>query len=293
MAEKPLAGKHVIITRARKQAGSLTQRIEALGGAATELPTIEIEAPKDFAALDAALARVESYDWLIITSVNSIDPLLARLAHMGKSVAALSLLKVAAVGAQTATRLAAAGISNALVPARYQAEGLLDALDAESMRGKRVLIPQAGQARDVLAVTLRQWGAEVDVVEAYRTVLPVVDSTAIKRQLHAGEIDIVTFTSSSTVINFAQLFDGMALAEILGKAAIACIGPITAKTVEELGGRVTIMAREATIDGLLTAIVDYCNSTRRMSPAKTQSAPALTKIQIRNPKSETNPNDQN
>ena len=272
MAEKPLAGKHVMITRARKQAGSLAQRIEALGGEAIELPTIEIEPAQDFGALDAALARLESYHWLVFTSVNGIDPLLGRLAHLGKSVAALSHLKVAAVGAQTATRLAAAGISVDLVPARYQAEGLLDALGAEAMHGKRVLLPQAAQARDVLPVTLRQRGAEVDVVEAYRTVLPVVDSAAIKRRMQAGEIDIVTFTSSSTVINFPQLFDGMALAEIIGKAAIACIGPITAKTVTDLGGKVAIMAGEATIESLITAIVDYFNSTRRISPAKTQSA---------------------
>jgi uroporphyrinogen III methyltransferase/synthase len=262
MAEKPLAGKHVIITRARRQAGSLAQRIEALGGEAIELPTIEIEPAQDFGALDAALARLESYHWLIFTSVNGIDPLLARLAHVGKSLAALSHLKVAAVGAQTATQLAAAGISVDLVPMRYQAEGLLDALDAEAVHGKRVLIPHAAQARDVLPVTLRQWGAEVDVVEAYRTVLPVIDSVAIKRRLQAGEIDIVTFTSSSTALNFAQLFDGMALTEIIGKAAIACIGPITAKTVEDLGGNVAIMAREANIEGLVQALVEYSGAAR-------------------------------
>ena len=272
MTEKPLAGRRIIITRARKQAGSLAQRIAALGGEAVELPTIEIEAPKDFGALDAALARIESYHWLIITSINSIDPFLARLAHSEKSLAALSHLKIAAVGAQTATRLAAAGISVALVPARFQAEGVLDVLDADAMRGKRVLIPQSSRARDVLAVTLRQWGAEVDVVEAYRTVSPMVEAAAIKGRLQAGEIDIVTFTSSSTVINFAQLFGGAALAEIMGKAAIACIGPITAKTVEELGGQVAVMAREATIEGLVTAIVEYCNASTGMSPAKTQSA---------------------
>jgi uroporphyrinogen III methyltransferase/synthase len=257
MAAKPLAGTRIVVTRARAQAGSLAQRIANLGGEVIELPTIEIEPANDFSAFDAALARLESYDWLIFTSVNGIDPFLARLTHIGKSVDALNQLKVAAVGAQTATRLAAAGISVALVPALYQAEGLLDALGAEAMHGKRVLIAHATQARDVLPVTLRQWGAEVDVVEAYRTVAPVVDSAAVKRRLQAGEIDIVTFTSSSTAINFAQLFDGMALTEIMGTAAIACIGPITAKTVEDLGGKVAIMAREATIEGLVQALVAY------------------------------------
>ena len=261
-----------MITRASKQAGSLAQQIEALGGEAIEVPTIEIEPVKDFSAFDAALARIESYQWLIFTSVNSIDPFLARLTHIGKSMDALNHLKIAAVGGQTATRLAAAGISVDLVPVRYQAEGLLDALNAEAMQGKRVLIPQAAQARDVLPVTLRQWGAKVDVVEAYRTVAPNLDVAAARQRFQRGDIDVITFTSSSTVSNFVQLFAVADLASIVGKAAIACIGPITAKSVEELGGRVAIMAREATIEGLVTAIVDYF-STRRISPAKVQCAP--------------------
>jgi len=282
MAAKPLAGTRIVVTRARTQAGSLTQRITSLGGEVIELPTIEIEPAKDFSALDAALARIESYDWLIFTSANSIEPLLARLAHIGKTVDALNHLKVAAVGERTATRLAATGISVDLVPVRYQAEGLLEALQAEGMSGVRVLIPQAAQARDVLPVTLRQWGAEVDAVEAYRTVAPNLDAAAVWQRFQRGDVDVITFTSSSTVSNFVQLFAAADLASIVGKAAIASIGPITAKSVEELGGRVDIMAREATIDGLVTAMVEYFSSTRRISPAKhvlseiegTQSAPS-------------------
>ncbi len=270
MTEKPLAGSRIVVTRARAQADSLALRIEALGGEAIELPTIEIEAPKDFSGFDAALARIESYDWLIFTSINSIDPLLARLPHIGKSVDALSHLKIAAVGAQTATKLAAAEISVDLVPVRYQAEGLLDALAAEGVRGRRVLIPQAAKARDLLPETLRQWGANVDVVEAYRTVAPNIDVAAVRQRLQQGEVDVVTFTSSSTVSNFVQLFAGADLMPIVGKAAIACIGPITAKTVEELGGKVAIMASEFTIDGLVAAMVDYFKTDGRLSPAKAQ-----------------------
>ena len=258
MGDQPLAGKRIVVTRARKQAGSLARRIEALGGEVIELPTIEIQPPEDFAAFDAALARIESFDWLIFTSGNAIDPFLARLNHVGKSVMDLKKLKTAAVGAATAERLAAAGISLALVPTRYQAEGLLESLDAESMRDKRVLIPQAARARDILPETLRRWGAEVTVIEAYRTVAPACDSGAVKRRLQRGEVDIVTFTSSSTASNFTQLFGGAALTSIVGKAAIACIGPITAKTVKELGGQVAILARRSTIDGLIEALVEYC-----------------------------------
>jgi uroporphyrinogen III methyltransferase/synthase len=258
MADKPLAGKRVIITRARKQAGSLAQRIEALGGEVIELPTIEIAPPADFTAFDAALARIGSYDWLIFTSVNGINVFLARLNHVGKSVMDLKKLKTAAVGAATAERLTAAGISLDLLPARYQAEGLLDAFDAEEMHGKRVLIPQAVRARDILPATLRRWGADVVVIEAYRTVAPACDSGSVKQRLQRGEVDIVTFTSSSTASNFSQLFGGAALKSIVGNAAIACIGPITAKTVQELGGQVAILARQSTIDGLIEALVKYC-----------------------------------
>jgi uroporphyrinogen III methyltransferase/synthase len=270
VVEKPLIGKRIVITRARKQAGVLAERIAALGGEGIELPTIEIEAPKCFDAFDAALARLESYDWLIFTSANSLDPFLARLNHVGKSVDALTHLKVAAVGERTATRLAATGISVDLVPVLYQAEGLLEALQAEGMSGTRVLIPQAAQARDVLPVTLRQWGAEVDVVQAYRTVAPSVDVAAARQRFQHGDVDLITFTSSSTVSNFVQLFAGGDLASIVGKAAIACIGPITAKSVEELGGRVAIMAREATIDGLVAAMVEYFGSQKRKFRAKAQ-----------------------
>jgi uroporphyrinogen III methyltransferase/synthase len=259
MPDKPLAGKRIIVTRARTQAGSLAKRIEALGGEVIELPTIEIAPPADFTAFDAALARVESFDWLIFTSVNGIDPFLARLNHVGKSVMDLKNLKTAAVGAATAERLAAAGISFDLLPARYQAEGLLDAFDAENMRGQRVLIPQAASARDVLPATLRRWGAEVAVIEAYRTVAPACDGGAVKQRLQRGEVDVVTFTSSSTASNFSQLFGGGALTSIVGNAAIACIGPITAKTVQELGGQVAILARRSTIDGLIEALVEYCS----------------------------------
>ncbi|MSP41548.1 MAG: uroporphyrinogen-III synthase [Deltaproteobacteria bacterium] len=263
MVAQPLAGRKIVVTRARKQAGSLAQRIEALGGEVVELPTIEIQLPEDFTAFDAALARIEKFDWMLFTSVNSIEPFLARLTQVGKTLLDLQNIKIAAVGSATAERLNDAGISLALVPERYQAEGLLEALDAASMSGKRVLIPQAARAREILPETLRSWGAEVEIIEAYRTVAPVYDHSAVKERLSRGEIDIVTFTSSSTVGNFVQLFGGEPLASVVGNAVIASIGPITAKTVEELGGQVAILSRQSTVDGLLEALIDYCASARK------------------------------
>jgi uroporphyrinogen III methyltransferase / synthase len=259
-AEKPLAGRRIVVTRARAQAGVLVQRITDLGGVVIECPTIEIQLPGNFLAFDRALARLDSYDWLIFTSVNSVEPFLARLAHVGKSVGQLARLKVAAIGSETAKRLHGAGISVTVVPQRYQAEGILDSLGAAEMNGKSVLIPRAAKARNVLPETLRQWGANVDVVEAYRTAAPKIDVAALRQRWQRGDVDIVTFTSSSTVRNFVGLFAATDLTSILGNAAIACIGPITAKTVEDLGGKVAITAREFTIDGLVKAMVDYCNA---------------------------------
>ena len=258
-AEKPLHRRRIVVTRARAQAGVLAQRIIDLGGVVIECPTIEIQPPSDFLAFDAALARLDSYDWLIFTSVNSVEPFLSRLDHVGKSVAQLERLKVAAIGSETAKRLDGVGIAVAVVPRRYQAEGILDSLGADEVKGKNVLIPRAAKARNLLPDTLRQWGANVDVVEAYRTAAPDIDVATLRRRLQRGDAHIVTFTSSSTVSNFVELFAAADLPSIVGSAAVACIGPITAKTVEDLGGKVAIMAREFTIDGLVKAMVDYCN----------------------------------
>src|SRR5689334_15409591 len=145
-AQKLLTGRRIVITRARAQAESLARRIEELGGQVIEFPTIAICSPESFAAFDDAMAKIEDYDWLIFTSVNSVEPFLARLHQQGKAVALLSRLKVGAIGPETAKRLEAVGIRPSLVPERYQAEGILDAVEPETMRGKRILIPRAAEA---------------------------------------------------------------------------------------------------------------------------------------------------
>ena len=147
--EQPLAGKRIVVTRAGAQAYSLVEQLQQAGGKVFQFPTIEIQPPKSFAAFDEAVQNIERYDWLIFTSVNSVTPFLARLRLAGKSAAAVSSVKVAAIGPETARRLASSGISASFVPARYQAEGLLDALKPETMKGKRVLIPRAAEAREI------------------------------------------------------------------------------------------------------------------------------------------------
>jgi uroporphyrinogen III methyltransferase/synthase len=254
---KPLSGRCIVVTRARAQAGILAERIEDLGGVVIEFPTIDIRPPEIFEVFDAAVAKIETYDWLIFTSVNGVEPFLARLKHVGKNVTSLARLKVGAIGPETAKRLELANIRCRLIPQRYQAEGLLDAVSPESMGGQRVLIPRAQEAREILPETLRQWGASVDVVIAYRTVLPRTDAAPLTALLKQGKVDVITFTSSSTVKNFVQLFAGRNLSDIVADSTVACIGPITAETVVRLGGRVAITAREFTIPGLVCAIVEH------------------------------------
>jgi uroporphyrinogen III methyltransferase/synthase len=254
---KRLVGKRVVVTRARAQAESLTRRIEEAGGEVVEFPTIEIQPPESFIAFDRALEKIETYDWLIFTSVNSVEPFLSRLKRQGKSIAALQTMRIGAIGPETAKRLEESGLRTALVPARYQAEGILDAVAPESVRGKRVLIPRASEAREILPQTLRERGAAVDVVVAYRTVLPAVDPAPLTERFRRREIDAVTFTSSSTARNFVRLFGDGNLGSIVGASAIACIGPITARTVEQLGGRPDVVAGEFTIPGLVRAMADH------------------------------------
>jgi len=256
-AGKVLSGKRIVVTRARAQAESLARRIEEAGGEVVEFPTIEIQPPGDFAAFDGALEKIETYDWLIFTSVNSVEPFLSRLNRQGKSAADLANMRIGAIGPETAKSLEKSGLRPTLVPARYQAEGILDAVAPESVRGKRVLIPRAAEAREILPQTLRQRGAAVDVVVAYRTVLPAVDPAPLAERFRRREIDAVTFTSSSTVTNFVRLFGNANINSIVGSSAIACIGPITARTVEELGGRADIVAEEFTIPGLVRELAEY------------------------------------
>ena len=274
-ASRPLAGKRIVVTRARSQASSLARRLKELGGEVIEFPTIEIQPPESYAALDEAIRKIHTYDWLIFTSVNGVEQFFNRSKLLNKSLTRLEGIEIAAIGPETASTVEAAGLRCRLVPKQYQAEGLLELLTPEQMRGKRVLIPRAAQAREILPETLREWGAQVDVIEAYRTVVPSSDVSGLMHSIQKCEIDMVTFTSSSTVTNFVRLLEGQRLADSLRSTAIACIGPITQKTVEELGGHADVAAEEFTIPGLVQAIVKYFGlkaDARRHAVAKDATA---------------------
>lgn len=250
---RPLFGRRVLVTRAREQASSLTGALEALGAECIEAPAITIVPPESYEPLDAAIASLGSYDWLVFTSVNGVDHFLARLQAAGLDSRALGGRKLAAIGVATAARLRQAGLIADIVPAEFRAEGIVEALAGHIKPGTRLLVPRAEVARDVLPEKLAEMGAVVDIVTAYRTVSGDSDGPALAGRLAAGEIDLVTFTSSSTVTNLLRLL-GPAGPDVVAKARVACIGPVTAETCLENGIRPDVIAEEYTIAGLVKAI---------------------------------------
>jgi uroporphyrinogen III methyltransferase/synthase len=259
---RPLRGKRIIVTRARAQAANLSHKLEALGAEVVEFPTIEMQPPEDYTPLDTAIRNFQNYDWVIFTSVNGVEHFLSRARQLNRTLTESKLSRFAAIGPETAKKLEVAGIRNCLVPKRYQAEGILEMVTPAAMRDKKVLIPRAAKARDILPETLRQWGAQVDVVDAYRTVVPAKGAWELKNLLSSRKVDVITFTSSSTVSNFARLLQTQNLEDALAGIAIACIGEITRQTVEDLGGHAAIVAAESTIDGLVRALVEYVSAQR-------------------------------
>lgn len=254
---KPLSGRRIAITRARSQASAFARALEELGGEVVEFPTIEIMPPKSYDPLDRSIKKIARYHWIIFTSVNGVAYFLARWKKLRRDMSDLKGMRIAAIGPATAKSLKSAGLDPRLVPQEFRAEAILKELKPDEMRGKRVLLPRAAQARDILPKTLREWGAEVDVIEAYRTVTVDSDARRLKQMLRLKRIDMITFTSSSTVSNFAGLLSREGIGGLLSGTAVACIGPITQKTAEELGIRVDVVPRIYTIPGLTEAIAEY------------------------------------
>jgi uroporphyrinogen III methyltransferase/synthase len=257
MKKKPLTGKTILITRAREQSEDFAILLKKLGAEVIEFPTIEIVPPLRWNELDQAIHQLKSYDWIIFTSANGVNFFWQRLRKMGKSVHLPSSLKVCAIGPATANPLKERGVSVHYIPKEFIAEAILQGFEKMAIKGKRILLARAKKARDILPKGLRKMGAGCDVVEVYRTVKPKGGSKRLKKLLTEGKVDVITFTSSSTVNHFAELLKKEDLRKLLKGIAIACIGPVTAKTVKQWEMKTHIQPKEYTIPGLTKAIAEY------------------------------------
>ncbi|MHC4183974.1 MAG: uroporphyrinogen-III C-methyltransferase [Planctomycetota bacterium] len=254
---RPLFGKTVIVTRSRDQASEFSEQLIDLGANVLEFPTISITDPDDFAPLDKGIKGLESTDWIIFTSVNGVDSFFHRLFDLGGDIRDLKGVKICSIGPATTERIKEFHIKVDCQPPKYVAESVVEEFKKiENLKGKQILMPRADIARSYLPEELQKMGAEVADVIAYKTVVASNGDAAILENLKDGKVDIVTFTSSSTVRNFVKIVGEDNLASFKEKVKFASIGPITTKTAEEMDIEVSIKADEYTIPGLTKAIVE-------------------------------------
>jgi uroporphyrinogen-III synthase/uroporphyrinogen III methyltransferase/synthase len=252
MSSLPLSGRRILVTRAVHQAGKLSEGLRALGAEPVEVPVLEIRPPVSLEPLNKALRQLDKYHWLILTSANTVLALSERAAALGIRLAPLPSLKVAAVGDATAAAARKAGLAVTLVPESYVAESLLKGLTS-LVSGRRVLLARAEIARDVIPQVLRQAGAEVTVADAYRNVVPADTPERLGRALAAG-IDAATFTSSSSAAHLAEAARAAGIKFPFAGVAAVSIGPVTSRTLRELGWEPAAEANPSDIQGLITAV---------------------------------------
>lgn len=258
--ERPLFGRRIVVTRSREQAGELVDMLEECGAEAIQTPTIRIAPPEDTEALDRACAGASACDWIVFTSGNAVDAFFGRLLQLG-DIRELKGVRLCAIGPSTAQHIVRYGVRADLVPDESRAEGVFDALQAAGpLEGTRFLMPRADIAREVLTDQLREAGADVSDVIAYRTLLAGAERDAdhdIYRMLLDRQIDAVTFTSASTVRNFARLLGEEQAADLLNTTVVAAIGPVTAEAAQQLGIQVTVVPKKYTIPDLVDALVEH------------------------------------
>jgi uroporphyrinogen III methyltransferase / synthase len=251
----PLLGRGVVVTRAREQASGLLRNLTDLGACCFEFPTIEIRPLKDYAPLSRAISNLAAYDWLIFTSVNGVLFFWRRLREMGLDARALGGRKVAAIGPATAAALEERGIMADFIPDKYVAESVVDGLLKLGVKNKKVLIPRARVAREVLPLELEKAGAHVEILPVYETGLAQEDAAPILAGLEKGEIHYITFTSSSTVENFFSLISPDRLKPFQKKGLkLICIGPVTADTLKKFGFSPDLMPEDYTIPGVIEVL---------------------------------------
>lgn len=255
IAAQPLAGKRILITRARHQAGRLAEALEEQGAEVLRLPTIEIIPPESYSHLDAVLEVIDGFDWLIVTSANGVAALEGRLQFLNITPERLEHLQIAAIGTATATALGRIRLKVSAMPEEYVAEAVV-ALLKEKVRGKHVLLVRAAIARDVIPEELRKGGADIHVVEAYRTVIPANSIERVRELFGEGRPlpDAVTFTSSSTVNNFFALLAAAHIELPLALPAVS-IGPVTTRTLRQHNWEPAREAANHDIPGVVEACV--------------------------------------
>lgn len=259
LTAQPLRGRRIVVTRAQAQAGDLVARLRALGAEPLECPAIRIVPPASYAPLDAAIAELAAYDWIVFTSVNGVTAFMDRLAAAGVPPTALLGHRLAAIGPATAEALRVHGLQTAFMPTAYVAEAIIAQIG--DVAGQRMLLPRADIARAALGLGLRAKGARVDEVTAYHTVAGT-GWAAVAERLRSGTIDALTFTSSSTVRYFGQSLAalGLTTADLQHgpqRPAVVCIGPITAQTARDLGWPVDAVAADYTTAGLISALLRW------------------------------------
>jgi uroporphyrinogen III methyltransferase/synthase len=252
---RPLFGRRILVTRARHQAGILSRLLAARGAQPVELPAIEIGPVPDTKELDQAIVNLGQYQWLIFTSANGVAAFFDRLYALSLDARALKGLKITAIGPATSEALTDRGVAPDYMPAIFTSEGIIAGLKSAGISGQRFLLPRADIADEELTRGIDRLGGRVDEIAVYRTVPAPEAISQAKQMLETGEIDVITFTSSSTVANLMAAFEGKKAK--IAAAKVACIGPKTAATATKVGLKVDILAQEQTIAGLVQAIEDY------------------------------------
>jgi uroporphyrinogen III methyltransferase/synthase len=257
----PLKGKRILITRPAEQAKDFIEALKAQGAEPISFPTIRIIAPRGWSKVDNAIENLSGYDTLIFTSVNGVKFFFQRLKEKGKNIGALKKLKMVAIGPKTAAAIERRHLPVDIVPQKFQAESVVEALEKKGITGKQFLLPRAEKARDVLPKEITKRGGHINVVTVYRTGKGEGNIQEVKELFQKKLIDVITFTSSSTVQNFVELLDEKNISRTIKGAAVASIGPVTAATALSLGIKTDIMPSKYTVSGLVKAIVEYFNGS--------------------------------
>ena len=256
----PLKNLQVLVTRPESQARDFMSQLEKAGASPILLPTIKIVEPPSWAAADHAINQLESYQWLLLTSINGVNCFFQRLHEKGLSSTDWAHLTTISVGPKTAHAATKIGLKSDMIAKEYAAEGIIELFSDRDLKQQKILLPRALKAREILPESLRRQGAVVDVVPVYETIFPPESAQLLNHLLNEKMIDIITVTSASSATNLVKHCHNPETLKSLKKIATACIGPITAEAATQAGLNVKIIADDYTSEGLLKALIRYAHS---------------------------------